>query len=90
MIPVRFILAALSLSLAMLVSSCSMFGSSSPRPQSAGQQEYDPMTNSWTRSSRVVVPPPAQPAAPMATTAAPEPEKKSLAKKTLGWLPFVD
>ena len=95
MFPVRLTLAALGLSTALLVSSCSMF-SSSPPSQTAGQQEYDTMSNSWKPSTRVIVPPPAQPATPMKVASA-EPEKKdgvltkvgNTVKKPLGWLPFV-
>jgi hypothetical protein len=82
-------LAVLSLVLVFSTSSCSMFGSK-PVPQASTQQEFDPMTSSWKPSSRVVVPPPSQPAAPIAVTAEAEPEKPGLVKKMTGWLPFVD
>jgi len=91
----RFTFAALSLSVAVLASSCS-FGSKPARQAAAGQQEFDTRTNAWVSSNRVVVPPPSQPATPM-TVASAEPEKKegvlqkvgNTVKKPFGWLPFV-
>jgi hypothetical protein len=68
----RFLLHVLVCSTsALALSSCGMFGSKQERPvASAGTQEFDPFSNSWTTASRVVTPPPAQPNAALAEQAA--------------------
>jgi len=94
MISARLSRLALGLTVAAVVSSCSMFSSSEPR-QSAGQQEFDPMTNTWQPSTRVVAVQPGQPATPMTPASAAEPEKEGTLKKVgntlkkpLKWRPF--
>lgn len=85
-----------------LLASC---GSSSHVPGAPTHtQEFDPNSNRWITTSRVVVPPPSQPAAPMviqqpapsATVDKPA-EKEGLLRKTghvlkkpLKWIPGVD
>lgn len=91
MTAVRF----LSLLSACALASCSFGGGSRGPSAPAYTQEFNPNTSSWETSTRVVVPPPSQPATPYVAPAGSQPaveqqqEKPGLLKRSFKWLPGV-
>jgi hypothetical protein len=62
MIPRRLLQVLMCSSAAVALSACGMFGSKPAQPMAAaGSQEFDPFSNSWKASEKIVTPPPSEP-----------------------------
>jgi hypothetical protein len=67
---------------ALGLSACGMFSAKPERPVAAtSTQEFDPYSNTWATSSRVVTPPPSQPNASLAEQQAQEKKESGTLSK---------
>lgn len=84
MILKRCALSLVCISAAATLTSCGLFGGSKAQPTGAyvGGQEFDPYSNSWKPTQRVVTPPASQPNAELARRAEEQKKQDGLINKT--------